>query len=387
MGILTRVRVMALVLAAVLFVGAVSARAEHDWFAPLPRRSAFITKKKPRILFVGNSHTFKNKMPEMFRRLCVQQGIDPHVTVLAKGRHSLYEFLYPDGEDAESVRLGRELRRLLKKKKWDAVVLQDRSYEAVANPEKMRQAVRELDAMVRQAGARTVLYMTWAPKKGNASYQKHAGERGKTPDAYLSRVWKMYAGLSATYETALAPVGMAFRRGKEILPSISLLSDDGLHASTSGSYLAACVLYATIFGKSPEGNPYRPDGLAGTEKARARVAEKLQALSADVTVRAEAHNNAKLRFAEQSVTLEKGERTRLRWEITPEKSACRIASWHSSNRRVVRVQDGVLVARRPGKAVITARLNNGTKKATCAVTVTRRQAPKATLVWEVQGVE
>ena len=36
-------------------------------------------------LFIGNSHTYYNDMPEMFRDICKKNGIDMHVTMLTKG--------------------------------------------------------------------------------------------------------------------------------------------------------------------------------------------------------------------------------------------------------------------------------------------------------------
>ncbi|HEY9714113.1 MAG TPA: hypothetical protein V6C72_11620, partial [Chroococcales cyanobacterium] len=36
-------------------------------------------------------------------------------------------------------------------------------------------------------------------------------------------------------------------------PDINLYGSDGHHANPEGVYLSACVLYARMFGKSPEG--------------------------------------------------------------------------------------------------------------------------------------
>ena len=36
-------------------------------------------------LFIGNSHTYYNDMPSMFKDICKENGIDMHVTMLTKG--------------------------------------------------------------------------------------------------------------------------------------------------------------------------------------------------------------------------------------------------------------------------------------------------------------
>ena len=42
------------------------------------------------------------------------------------------------------------------------------------------------------------------------------------------------------------------------------MQDDGSHPTVSGTYLAACVFYATIFRQSPEGLSYI-DGLSSRD--------------------------------------------------------------------------------------------------------------------------
>jgi hypothetical protein len=39
-------------------------------------------------------------------------------------------------------------------------------------------------------------------------------------------------------------------------PGLTLYQSDGSHPTRSGTYLAACVFYAALFGESPEGLEY-----------------------------------------------------------------------------------------------------------------------------------
>jgi len=50
-------------------------------------------------------------------------------------------------------------------------------------------------------------------------------------------------------------------------PQLNLWQDDGSHPNEQGTYLAACVFYAVIFQKSPEGLSFTaqvPSETAGT---------------------------------------------------------------------------------------------------------------------------
>jgi hypothetical protein len=51
-------------------------------------------------------------------------------------------------------------------------------------------------------------------------------------------------------------------------PKLILHGADHKHPSATGTYLAACVFYATIFGKSPEGLPGRIGGMSDGEARR-----------------------------------------------------------------------------------------------------------------------
>jgi len=79
-----------------------------------------------------------------------------------------------------------------------------------------------------------------------------ARERLPQDQAFISDAY-----LRAARETksSVAPVGVAWERVRRIFPSIELYDSDGSHPSPAGTYLAACVIYATLFHQSPEGLP------------------------------------------------------------------------------------------------------------------------------------
>jgi hypothetical protein len=70
-------------------------------------------------------------------------------------------------------------------------------------------------------------------------------------DGYMSIVHEL--------DTRVAPVGVAWAEAHKQNPQLNLWQDDGSHPAMQGTYLAACVFYATIFDESPEGLSYRSD--------------------------------------------------------------------------------------------------------------------------------
>ena len=59
--------------------------------------------------------------------------------------------------------------------------------------------------------------------------------------------------ISMKTNTPIAPVGTAFRLFQQKHPEIPIFTSDNKHPSAVGSYLAACVFYKLLTGKSPLG--------------------------------------------------------------------------------------------------------------------------------------
>jgi hypothetical protein len=57
----------------------------------------------------------------------------------------------------------------------------------------------------------------------------------------------------------VAPVGYTWLHVHMDHPEVNLWQDDGSHPTAAGTYLAACVFYASIFRRSPDGLSYHGD--------------------------------------------------------------------------------------------------------------------------------
>jgi hypothetical protein len=64
---------------------------------------------------------------------------------------------------------------------------------------------------------------------------------------------------------AVAPAGLAWQRSMDQRPDLTMYDSDAEHPSIHGTYLAVGVVYATIYGETPEGLTYRPEGVTEEE--------------------------------------------------------------------------------------------------------------------------
>lgn len=188
-----------------------------------------------RILFVGNSFTyFNNSLHGHLRMLLTNGDPTPDPDLFLKA-------MTISGERLASHEGG--LGQMLKQYSWEVVVLQGHSREAVDADKRpgLEAAAEKLVGMVREHGARPVIFMTWAYR-----------DQPEMTDALRA----VYTELGTRLDVMVVPVGLAFADALATIPGLVLHHPDGVHPSIEGSYLAACTFYSALYGKSPEGNGY-----------------------------------------------------------------------------------------------------------------------------------
>jgi hypothetical protein len=114
----------------------------------------------------------------------------------------------------------------------------------------MRENVMLFDETIRAAGARTVLYLTWARKYAPQTQQS---------------ITSAYRTIGSEIGATVVPVGVVWQEALRQRGCPVLYDKDGSHPTLAGSYLAACVFFGTLFGKRPGG--WRPEGVDATDAA------------------------------------------------------------------------------------------------------------------------
>jgi hypothetical protein len=210
-----------------------------------------------RVLFLGNSYTSVNDLPTMFADLAWTGGHRVETGMQAPGGWTLAD------HDRSA-----ETDKVLGGSKWDLVVIQEQS--EIPSIKSLREvnmypAGHDLVVMARSVGAQPIFFITWAHRNGwpAASLPDYASMQSSIDDGYLS--------LAAQQQAEVAPVGFAWMALVAQESDPGLWQDDGSHPTTKGTYLAACVFYASIFHQSPVGLKYRA-GLADADADQAQDA-------------------------------------------------------------------------------------------------------------------
>jgi hypothetical protein len=133
--------------------------------------------------------------------------------------------------------------------------------------------VLEFNDVIRRRGGTTALYMTPAHVKPSRWARSDINMMHKTAEMYVS--------VGNEIGALVIPVGLAFEEAYRRRPEIKLHQDyDGNHPTVLGSYLAACTVFASLYGRSPVGNSYNFFGQVGKEDAGF-----LQAVAADTVTK------------------------------------------------------------------------------------------------------
>src|SRR5262245_34632504 len=188
-------------------------------------------KSSLHILFIGNSYTSVNDLPNVFAQLAKSGGHAVEIGVAAPGGWTLFAH----ARSAETL-------NKLKSSKWDVVVLQEQSEVPAseqARVQGMYPAVRSLVRQIQEGGATPILFMTWAHRDG----WPESGLTGY--EAMQARITEGYLRIAQELGVSVAPVGHAWLIATKEHPDLELWQGDGSHPTDQGSYLAACVFYAT----------------------------------------------------------------------------------------------------------------------------------------------
>ncbi len=186
-----------------------------------------------RVLFIGNSFTnFNGGVDHLTAELARRAGATPPPWFVA---------LTSNGSELEGHWQRGRATALIGQGQWDWVVLQENSLRPMERPALMYEYAWRFDQLIRGVGARTMFYETWVMRD----------EPSLQP-----LVSRAYSNIAQELQAPVAPVGQAWRAALRRRPGLALYAADGKHPTAAGSYLAACVLYAKLYHRSPVGLPY-----------------------------------------------------------------------------------------------------------------------------------
>jgi len=178
-----------------------------------------------RILFVGNSLTAANNMPQMIQALIDSthsRRFEVHV-VMQPG--ASLDDQWDSGEAARTIQSG----------KWNIVILQQGPSALPESRVVLVNATRKFARVIRESGATPALYMVWPAAIRLADF-----------DA----VRESYVLAARSVEGIFFPAGEAWRAAWRKNSKLALYGPDGFHPTIEGSYLAAIVIASMITDRS-----------------------------------------------------------------------------------------------------------------------------------------
>lgn len=210
---------------------------------------------KKEVLFVGNSYTYVNDLPNLVKQIA-----------LSFGDTLVHESSTPGGSNFNAHSTNTQTLNKINQQQWDYVVLQAQSQEPSLPPSYVNTNVLPaaqvlIDAIESNSlCTEPLFFMTWGRKFGDAS-NCVAYPPVCTYLGMQERLRTRYLDMTFIHDASCSPVGMAWKKSIEIDSTLNLYSSDNSHASIYGSYLAACTFYASIFKKSAVGSTYWPNAI------------------------------------------------------------------------------------------------------------------------------
>ncbi|MBE6629966.1 MAG: hypothetical protein E7624_03855 [Ruminococcaceae bacterium] len=174
-----------------------------------------------KILFIGNSHTYYNAMPQIVQELFCATGQKPHVTMLALGGKNLC-YHAASTNVPFNIRFGG----------YDVVIAQEKA--GGFDPVSFREGAKAIKDMADEAGSAFYLYMPWTSKENRAAQND------------MTDVYQSFCRANGCF---FAPAGEVFGRMLLTEPADALYREDGSHATLFGSYVAAVTVFYTITGR------------------------------------------------------------------------------------------------------------------------------------------
>ena len=203
------------------------------------------------VLWVGNSFFYYNNSMHAHVGPLIKAA-DPQsharatsVTIAGSGIdwHDMESYLRPNGIGKYSFVPGNKIVFNKPGRQFDTVIMMDCSQCPIHAQLKsvFREYMKKDSDIIRKAGARPVLFMSWAYKD--------------KPEM-TAQLAEQYTIAGNENDALVIPAGLAFAKAISKRPDLEFYQHDKRHPTLIGTYLAACTTYATVYKKSPVGNTY-----------------------------------------------------------------------------------------------------------------------------------
>ena len=184
------------------------------------------------ILFVGNSHTYANDLPIIFKNIADLNGDTVNTVQSAVGGSRLADHTYRYTTNS-----------LIQSQKWDYVVLQESgnwgsmAYDIAVTAFLPYAYILNEQIKTNNPNTKVVLYMTQGYNWGDYENMQ-------------LRVKINYLNAGNLINSNIAPCGLVWQELMKSIDISEFYGGDNYHPSFLGSYISAMTIYTTIFNKN-----------------------------------------------------------------------------------------------------------------------------------------
>ncbi len=201
-----------------------------------------------KILFIGDSLTHYNEMPQIFAALCKAAGKKVIADRQTKGGTGIAMF-------REDPALWKTVSDKIASDKWDIIVYQPNRNNPVMTeyfpyyPWKEYSAAKDLVDLIKANGAIPLQYSSFGVNKGYVTRSGYTKRMSRAEHTNLVTAYN--AAVSDMLGSKTVYTGVTFNSLLASDARLGLYHTDNSHPSPAGSYLVAADFYAVIFGESP----------------------------------------------------------------------------------------------------------------------------------------
>lgn len=173
------------------------------------------------ILFIGNSLTYTNNLPELVKKRAKLKGIEIDTKMIAFPNYAIADH-WNDGQ----------VQKLIARKKYDFVIIQQGPSSQNDGRKMLIEYGKEYSSLCKLNDTKLCYFMVW-PSLNN--YHTFDGVINNHKDA------------ASINDSILLPVGEVWKDYIDSTNSFEYYSSDGFHPSLKGSQIAAKVIVEYLF--------------------------------------------------------------------------------------------------------------------------------------------
>ena len=177
-----------------------------------------------KILFVGNSLTYTNDLPQLVQEMGKYDNVNIEYSA----------FLFPNYSLEDHWNEGK-VQKEIEKGHYDFVVAQQGPSALPESQVLLLEYARRLAEVCRKNNVPMALYMVWPSSSRFFD---------------LDNIIDSYTQAAKQTQSMLCPAGLAWKYAWQSTPSLPLYGNDNFHPSMTGSVLAAFTVYGTLTNKT-----------------------------------------------------------------------------------------------------------------------------------------